>query len=41
MWLNQSVRHVIRVEEVWEIGCQGIVNTLGFKTQFSVWLLDY
>ena len=31
-WQNQSAQHVIWIEEVWEIGCQGMGNTLGLNT---------
>ena len=31
-WLNNCVQHVIWVEEVWEIRCEDIGETLGLKT---------
>ena len=35
-WLHQCVQHIIWVEEVWDIGCQVIVNTIGIKTLDAV-----
>ena len=35
-WCNQCVQNVIRFEEVWEIGGQGLGKTLGLKTKDSV-----
>ena len=35
-WRNNCVQHVIWVEEVWDIGCQGLGNTLGLKTLDAV-----
>ena len=35
-WRNKCVKHVIWVEEVWDIGGQGLGNTLGLKTQDAV-----
>ena len=31
-WWNQCVQHVILVDEVWDIVCYGLGNTIGIKT---------
>ena len=36
IWLNQCVQHMIRVEEVYDIGIWGLVNNLGLKTLDAV-----
>ena len=35
-WLNQCLRHLILVEEFWDIGFQVIGKTLGLNTQDAV-----
>ena len=33
-WINQCGKHVMRVEEVWDIVGQGLVNTLVLNTLY-------
>ena len=40
-WLNQCVKHMIRDEEVQDIGCQGIGYTKGLNNQDAVAIKEY
>ena len=35
-WLNKCIQHVIQVDEVWQIRCYGLGNTLVLKTMDTV-----